>query len=95
MKFLRFIFVFSLLVACVSVYAQVEVDYNRPKQYYIGGVTVEGNTYFDSSQITAQSGLFRGRKLTIPGDDIATAIKRLLSKNYFEDVAIYADSLNA
>lgn len=95
MKFLRFFSVIACMLACASMYAQVEVDYNRPKQYYVGGVTVEGNTYFDSSQIVAQSGLFKGRKITLPGDEVASAIKRLLAKNYFEDVAVYADGLSA
>ena len=94
MKFLRFIAVFVLISACASAYAQVEVDYNRPKQYYVGSVRVEGNTYFNQSQIAAQSGLFVGRKVTLPGDEVASAIKRLLAKGYFEDVAIYAESLN-
>ena len=88
---MRFFSVIACMLACASMYAQVEVDYYRPKQYYVGGVTVEGNTYFDSSQIVAQSGLFKGRKITLPGDEVASAIKRLLAKNYFEDVAVYAD----
>ena len=95
MKFKRVLTVFALTLACVSLQAQVEVDYNRPKQYVIGGVKVEGNTYFDSSQIAAQSGLFVGRRVTLPGEEVSSAIKRLIAKNYFEDVAIYADSLSA
>ncbi len=94
MKFLRLITVFTFLCACISAYAQVEIDYNRPKQYYVGSVRVEGNTYFDQSQIAAQSGLYVGRRITLPGDEISSAIKRLLAKKYFEDVAIYAESLN-
>ena len=95
MKFKRVLTVFALSCACFSMKAQVEVDYNRPKQYVIAGVSVEGNTYFDSAQIAAQSGLFVGRKVTLPGEEVSFAIKRLISKNYFEDVAIYADSLSA
>ena len=103
MKFKRVLTVFALSCACFSMtvndvaqeYPEVEVDYNRPKQYVIAGVSVEGNTYFDSAQIAAQSGLFEGRKVTLPGEEVSSAIKRLISKNYFEDVAIYADSLSA
>ena len=91
---MRLITVFTFLCACISAYAQVEIDYNRPKQYYVGSVRVEGNTYFDQSQIAAQSGLYVGRRITLPGDEISSAIKRLLAKKYFEDVAIYAESLN-
>ena len=95
MKVLRFITICTFLFVCVVASAQVEVDYNRPRQYFVGGVTVEGNTYFDRNQIVAQSGLFTGRKVTIPGDEIASSIKRLLAKGYFEDVAVYADGFSA
>lgn len=95
MKFIHFIAGFSFLFICAAAAAQVEVDYNRPQQYYVGGVKVEGSTYFGQEQVAAQSGLFKGRKVTVPGDDIAGAIQRLLARNYFEDVAIYVDSLNA
>ncbi len=94
MKFLRLITIWAFLCVCFSLSAQVEIDYNRPKQYYVGSVRVEGNTYFDQTQIAAQSGLFVGRKVTLPGDEVASAIKRLVAKGYFEDVAIYAESLN-
>ncbi|MGM9753078.1 MAG: outer membrane protein assembly factor [Candidatus Cryptobacteroides sp.] len=95
MKVLRGVFLFLCSLFCLSAAAQVEIDYNRPAKYKVAGVKVEGNTYIGQNQIIAQSGLYTGKTVTIPSDDISSVIKKLLSKNYFEDVAIYADSLNA
>ena len=55
----------------------IEIDYNNPKTYVLGGVSVEGNTYFSSTQIINQTGLRQGMTVTIPGDDISNVITRL------------------
>ena len=81
--------------AASSALAQVEVDYSRPQTYIIGGVSVEGNTYFSDQQIVQQSGLVQGRQIAVPGDDISAVLKKLTLQNYFEDVAIYIDHLSA
>lgn len=97
MKLSRILFLVLLAEVVFSLpsRAQVEVDYQHPQRYKVAGVKVEGNTYFSSNQIVQQSGLFTGREVTVPGDDISGAIGRLTVKNYFEDVAVYIDSLNA
>jgi outer membrane protein insertion porin family len=81
--------------AALSARAQVEVDYSRPQTYIIGGVSVEGNTYFSDQQIIQQSGLVQGREIAVPGDDISAVLKKLTLQNYFEDVGIYIDHLSA
>lgn len=73
----------------------VEVDYNRPKKYIVGGIGVEGNTYFNDQQIISLTGLQKGLELTVPGEDISNMVDRLWLQKYFEDVAITIDSLNA
>ena len=73
----------------------IEIDYNNPKSYVLGGVTVEGNTYFSSTQIINQTGLRQGMTVTIPGDDISNVITRLWAQRYFEDVTVVLDSLSA
>ena len=72
-----------------------EVDYARPREYFVAGVTVEGNTVFSSDQIIQVSGLRKGVKVGVPSDDIADVISRLWAQRYFEDVSIAVDSLTA
>ena len=38
----------------------VVVDYNNPKKYIVGGVTVEGCSYFSPEQILQITGLQKG-----------------------------------
>lgn len=73
----------------------VEVDYNRPKSYVVGGVGIEGNQYFNEHQILQQVGLQKGQIITVPGEDVTSIVRRLVAQRYFEDVAVVVDSLNA
>ena len=91
MKSKRFFSIALLALTTSLAFAQVEVDYTRPRKYIVGDVAVEGNTYFSSNQIVSQTGLLKGREVTIPGDDITSAIKKLTTRGFFEDVGIYVD----
>ena len=67
-----------------------DVDYSHPKEYEIGGITVEGAKYVDASMLSLISGLRVGESVKIPGDDIASAIKKIWEQGMFEDVSINA-----
>ena len=97
-RYLRTIlFLLAFLVAGNSLLAQIqigddlsEVDYSRPKDYEIGGIVVEGAKYVDASMLSLLTGLRVGETVTIPGDDIASAIRKIWEQGMFEDVAINA-----
>ncbi|MCQ2187203.1 MAG: outer membrane protein assembly factor BamA [Bacteroidales bacterium] len=98
MKFGR---IFTLLALCFAPYmagaqtSDVVVDYNNPKKYYIGGVSVEGNHYFSEQQIIQLTGMQEGMEITVPGEDVSNIVKRLWLQRYFEDVALNVDHLSA
>jgi len=94
MKKIRTILLLALGMACNVAFAQsesVEVDYNRPHKYVVGGVEVDGNTYFSDQQIIQLTGMQKGMELTVPGDDVSGIVKRLWLQRYFEDVALSID----
>ena len=98
MKIAQTLAVLALALAPSALMAQqqgVEVDYNNPRQVIVGGVKVEGNTYFKSQQILSYSGLREGQEITIPGEEISGIVERLWLQRYFEDVAVVVDSLDA
>ncbi len=98
MKIAQTLAVLALALAPSALMAQqqgVEVDYNNPRQVIVGGVKVEGNTYFKSQQILSYSGLREGQEITIPGEEISSIVERLWLQRYFEDVAVVVDSLDA
>ena len=71
----------------------VVVDYNNPKKYIVGGVKVEGNSYFSPEQILQLTGLQKGMEVTVPGEELSSVVERLWLQRYFEDVAMVIDSL--
>mgnify|MGYP004648038027 FL=1 len=75
--------------------SSIEVDYNNPRKYIVGGISVEGNKGFHNDKILQQTGLRKGMEVTIPGEDISSIVNRLWMQRYFQDVAVYADSLSA
>ena len=97
MKFSRIICLLVALVCAVPAIAQssskVEVDYNNPKKYMVGGVEVEGNEHFAPSQILQITGLQKGMEVTVPSEELSGIVDRLWSQRFFEDVAIVVDSL--
>ncbi len=72
----------------------MEVDYNHPKKYTVGGVSVEGNNYFDANRIIQMSGLQKGLEVEVPGEFMSSIVNRLWLQRFFEDVAVSIDSLN-
>ncbi len=72
----------------------VEIDYDQPKTYIVGGVMVEGNHHFGEQQIISLTGLQKGMTLTVPSDDVSSIVKRLWLQRYFEDVALEIDHVN-
>lgn len=78
----------------LPVYAQfsigegVSIDYNNPKEYTIGGISVSGIKYLDNNVLIMISGLSVGDKIKVPGDKITTAIRKLWVQGLFEDVSI-------
>ena len=75
--------------------AGIEVDYNHPRKYIVGGVTVEGNSYFSSSQIVSLTGLQTGMELTVPSDEASGIVRRLWMQKFFSNVALSIDHLSA
>lgn len=67
-----------------------DINYNLPRKYVIGGVTVTGVQYLNSSVLISLSGLQVGNKIDIPGERIRSAIDKLWQQGLFEDIKIVA-----
>ena len=64
------------------------VDYLSPKEYEIGGVTISGVQYLDQNVLLYLTGLEIGKTISVPGQDIADAIKKLWEQGLFSDVKV-------
>ncbi len=98
MRLSRIICLLSFMALSCPLWAQqgtvdVEVDYNNPKKYIVGGVKVEGTQYFSSNQILQIAALQPGMEVTVPSEALSNIVERLWAQRYFEDVAVSIDSL--
>ena len=78
-----------LLFACSLTIQAQEIPYNQGREYTLGDITVLGNTAFEEQTIITYSGLRKGQEITIPGEDISAAIKKLWNSKLFSDIEIY------
>ena len=93
----RLLPLFAALLFSFALQAQesgVEVDYNNPKKYIVGDVSVDGNHYFSANQIISLTGLVKGMEVTIPGEEMSNIVRRLWLQRYFEDVSLDIDHMS-
>ena len=98
MRISRIVYIAFLLVMAAPLWAQqsgknVTVDYNSPKKYIVGGVTVEGRNNISEQQILQIAGLQEGLEVTVPSDEMSSIVKRLWLQRVFEDVSLAIDSI--
>ena len=103
----RFSFILSTIAClfcfCNNGYAQeITAEENNspvilysatPKKYEIGGIKVEGVKNYEDYVLIGLSGLSVGQTITVPGDEITTAIKRYWRHGLFSDVRIEAEKI--
>ena len=73
----------------------VEVDYNNPQTYVVGGIRISGIKYLGENQLLSVLGIHPGDVVTVPGDDISAAIKRIWLQGAASTIGFYVDSLSA
>jgi outer membrane protein insertion porin family len=60
----------------------------EPQQYEIKSLSVRGFQLADSASIANVSGLYVGKEITLPGEDLSRAIRQIWKQNLFIDVSI-------
>ena len=65
-----------------------EADYSNPKKYVLGGISITGTKVLDPNALILLTGLSVGEQITIPGDKLSGAIKKLWKQGLFSDVQI-------
>jgi outer membrane protein insertion porin family len=95
----RLVLLLMILFFGLQGYAQLEgdklpvMDYTTPREYEIADVTVSGVKYLDKKVLVMLSGLAKGDKITVPGEDVTKAIEKLWEQGLFEDVSIIAKDI--
>ncbi|MCB2207802.1 MAG: BamA/TamA family outer membrane protein [Bacteroidetes bacterium] len=72
-----------------------KINYERPIDYLIGDIEVEGIKYLDKNVIIMLSQLEVGDRVKIPGEKITKAIRKLWDQGLFDNISITATKFEA
>ena len=89
MKIYRFYLIIFLLFFVNKIHPQDSVE-----KYEIGEITVSGNTSFSPLTIITYSGLEKGETISVPGEKLSNAIKKLWASNLFSSVNVYKKNIS-
>tara|TARA_B100000965_G_scaffold121332_1_gene100317 strand:- start:4141 stop:6729 length:2589 start_codon:yes stop_codon:yes gene_type:complete len=78
-----------MMLALIFVFSQSANSQNNIERYNIGEIKVSGNTSFSPITIVTFSGLREGDAISIPGEKLSNAIKKLWGSNLFSSVNVY------
>ena len=67
---------------------QITISYTNPKEYEIAELDVIGEKYLDEIALKSLSGLKVGDRISIPGESISGAIKKLWKQGIIGDIKI-------
>jgi len=96
----RLLFIFLAILGNINVFSQVvsdstnfSINYDNPKIYTLAGIEVTGIRYLDTEVLKNLAGLNIGDEITIPGDQITTALRKYWRQGLFSDVRISANKI--
>lgn len=89
----KFIVIGVLFLGTVVSYAQPNEDFASGKYYTLGGVEVTGKLSFQEQTVVTFSGLEKGQKLQVPGEEVANAVKKLWGLGMFADINFYINEI--
>ncbi len=73
--------------------AQERVPFDQGKKYILADVNIVGKISFNAQTVTTFAGLEKGQEITIPGEEISNAIKKLGKLGFFEEISFYTNKI--
>ena len=87
--------VFTLLIfgGFSQIKAQERVPFDQGKKYILADVTIVGKLSFNTQTVVTFAGLEKGQEVTIPGEEISNAIKKLGKLGLFDEISFYVNKI--
>lgn len=86
---MKALFGLIMLGCAFQVSAQDRVPFDQGRTYILADVEVTGNLTFNRQTVVTFSGLQKGQELTVPGEEISNAIKKLGKLGLFSNIDFY------
>tara|TARA_B100001029_G_C15041751_1_gene444149 strand:- start:601 stop:1401 length:801 start_codon:yes stop_codon:yes gene_type:complete len=72
---------------------QIAISYTNPKTYEVAEIKVEGEKYLDEIALKSLAGIKVGDNISIPGEAISGAIKKLWKQGIIGDIKIIVNKI--
>ncbi|WP_430400038.1 outer membrane protein assembly factor BamA [Flavobacterium sp.] len=82
-----------LLIGSFNTIVAQEIKFENGKEYILAEVEVTGKVSYNEQTVVTFSGLEKGQKILVPGEDISSAIKKLWKLGLFSDVNFYINKI--
>ncbi len=83
-----------ILLGCISqINAQDRIPFDQGVKYNLADVEVTGKISFNKQTVVTFAGLEKGQKITVPGEEISNAIKKLGKLGLFSDIDFYVNKI--
>ncbi|HSD14780.1 MAG TPA: POTRA domain-containing protein [Flavobacterium sp.] len=92
-KTIKLVFTIIFLASIHTVNAQDDNTPETGKKYVLANVDVTGKITYNQQTVVTFSGLEKGQLITVPGDEISSAIKKLWKLGLFNDITFYVDKV--
>jgi outer membrane protein insertion porin family len=73
--------------------AQERVPFDQGKKYILADVAIVGKISFNSQTVVTFAGLEKGQEISIPGEEISNAIKKLGKLGLFDEISFYVNKI--
>ncbi len=73
--------------------AQDRVPFDQGKKYILADVNVVGKVTFNAQTVVTFTGLEKGKEISIPGEEISSAIKKLGKLGLFNEISFYVNKI--
>ena len=91
----KYITLFILLFfgSFYQINAQERVPFDQGKKYILADVNLVGKLSFNSQTVVTFAGLEKGQEVTVPGEEISNAIKKLGKLGLFDEISFYVNKI--
>jgi outer membrane protein insertion porin family len=93
-KRIQIVLTLLLLGSFSQIKAQERVPFDQGKKYILAKVSVVGKISFNEQTVVTFSGLQKGQEITVPGEEISGAIKKLGKLGLFDEIAFYVNKID-
>lgn len=92
-KSIQLFFTIILFGSITKIEAQEKVPFDQGKKYILGEVAVTGKISFNKQTVVTFAGLEKGQNITVPGEEISNAIKKLGKLGLFGEIDFYVNQI--